>query len=66
MVLNFFRGCHLILTEPQFGSMLFNTFSVPTLASYDPFFIAPALSILLTYYLISKSRHPFVTHLVRP
>lgn len=66
MILNFFRGCYLILNEPQFGSMLFHTFSVSTLASYDPNFILPTLSILFTYFLVSKSRHPLLIHLVRP
>ena len=62
-LLNFFRGCHYLLSNPTFSQ--FCSHQMLPLMSHDPLFLLPLPIILLNYLILSKSRHPFLIHMVR-
>jgi len=65
MSLNFARACNYILNYEQFSSFQIHTVWVPALSSHDPKFVLPIISMGFTYLWLTKSRHPFLMHLVK-
>lgn len=62
-MLNLMRGGHSIITDTALSS--FWADGVLQLSMHDPYFVLPVGVMVVNYFILSGSRHPFFIHLVR-